>query len=292
MPCEYILPFLSNRKELLTRDRAEIPAFGMFGGDNLSVIHSKMTTTKPSIRRFKQQTGMWWLSLPLQFLLNLRGLGNPDPLCFEGEELGDARALTNLMNSESMSHIYLYHMYRLIISTIYGHYNIAADLATNCCEPIRDACVGTFFAALTEFYSSFAFLELYDTISDEQKIMLERNISHVRLWSTTAKGTWLHKSVMLEAEMMRVSDSGRQLEILDKYDHAISLASQSGFIHDAAFASERCGAWLRPFSRRRAAPYLREAVKGYTAWGATNKAMELRKQFSEDLVFKGPGDSV
>lgn len=264
----------------------------MFGGENLAVVHLKMTTTKPGIRRFKQQTGMWWLGLPLQFLLNLRGLGNSDPLCFEGEELGDSHALTKLMSSESMSLIYLYHMYRLIISTIYGHYDITADLATNYCEPIRDACVGTFFAALTEFYSSFAFLELYDTISDKQKLMLERNISHVRLWSTTAKGTWLHKSVMLEAEIMRAKDSGRQLEILDKYDHAISLANQSGFIHDAAFASERCGTWLRPFSRRRAAPYLREAVKGYTTWGATNKAMDLRKKFSEDLVFKGPGKPV
>lgn len=262
----------------------------MFGGENLAAVHSKMTTAKPNIRRFKQQTGMWWLSLPLQFLLNLRGLGNLDPLCFEGGELGDSKALINLLSSESMSHIYLYHMYRLIIAAIYGQYDITADLATHCCEPISAACMGTFFAGLTEFYSSVAFLELYDTISDQQKSMLERNIKHMQIWSTTAKGTWLHKCVMLEAEMMRVTDPGKQLEILDKYDHAISLAGQSGFIHDAAFASERCGVWLKPFSRRRAAPYLREAVKGYTAWGATNKAMDLRKHFSEELVSKGPGN--
>lgn len=264
----------------------------MFGGENLAVVHSKMTIAKPSIRRFKQQSGMWWLSLPLQFLLNLRGLGNPDPICFEGEELGDGKGLMQIMSSESMSHIYLYHMYRLIIATLYGYYDIAADLATHCCEPIRDSTMGTFYAALVEFYSSVAYLDRYERISDEEKVIVERNFKHVQIWSTTAKGTWLHKSVMLEAEMMRVKESGKQLEILDKYDHAISLATQSGFVHDAAFASERCGTWLRSFSRRRAAPYLREAVKGYTSWGATNKAMDLRKRFGEDLVFKGPGKPI
>lgn len=261
----------------------------MFGGENLAAVHTKMNTTKPAIRRFKQQTGMWWLSLPLQFLLNLRGLGNPDPICFEGEELGDSKDLMKIMNSESISHIYLYHMYRLIIATLYGYYDIAADLATHCCEPIRDAIMGAFFGALTEFYSSIAYMDRYERISDEEKALLERNCKNIQIWSLTAKGTWLHKSILLEAEMMRCIDPGKQLEILDKYDHAISLANQNGFIHDAALASERCGTWLKPISRRRAAPYLREAVKAYTSWGATNKAMELRKKFAEDLVFKGPG---
>ncbi|KAG0127843.1 hypothetical protein HOY82DRAFT_490020 [Tuber indicum] len=269
---------------------AEIPSFGMFGGENLSVVHSKMVATKPSIRKFKQLTGMWWLSFPLQFLLNLRGLGNPDPICFEGEELGDSKALSKLLSSESMTHIYLYHMYRLIIAVIYGRYDIAADLATHYCEPMSGGVTGTFYASLTYFYSSIAFLHLYDTISDEQKDLLDRNIKQIQIWSTTAKGTFLHKSVFLEAEFTRVKKPSQQLEILDKYDHAISLATSSGFIHDAAFISERCGSWLRAFSKRRAAPYIREAVRGYTAWGATNKAMELRKESAEDLAIKDPHD--
>ncbi|CUS15016.1 unnamed protein product [Tuber aestivum] len=271
--------------------RAEIPSFGMFGGEDLSAVHSKMVATKPSIRKFKQLTGMWWLSLPLQFLLNLRGLGNPDPLCFEGEELGDSKSLSKLLSSESMSHIYLYHMYRLIIAVIYGRYDIAADLATHYCEPMSGGVTGTFYASLTYFYSSVAFLHLYDTISDEQKDFLDRNIKQIKIWSTTAKGTFLHKSVFLEAEFTRVREPSQQLEILDKYDHAISLATSSGFIHDAAFISERCGSWLRVFSKRRAVPYLREAVRGYAAWGATNKAMELRKESTEDPAIKGHAES-
>lgn len=271
---------------LLILARAEIPSFGMLGGENLSAVHSKMTATKPSIRKFKQQSGMWWLGIPLQFLLNLRGLGNPDPLCFEGEELGDSCALSALLASESMSHVYVYHMYRVIIAAIYGRFDAAADLATRFCEPISGAVTGTFYIALTWFYSSVAFLELHETISKEQQALLDRNIKHIQIWSTTAKGTFLHKSVLLEAEAMRAYQPGQQLEILDKYDHAISLATHSGFVHDAAFISERCGIWLRQFSKRRATPYLREAVRGYTAWGATNKAMELRKQFSDDLVPK------
>jgi hypothetical protein len=47
-------------------------------------------------------------------------MGNPDPLCFEGEALGSSKDLARLASSESLSHIYMYHMYRLIIAALYG----------------------------------------------------------------------------------------------------------------------------------------------------------------------------
>jgi osomolarity two-component system sensor histidine kinase CHK1 len=92
----------------------------MMSGESLDIVHSKMIAAKSNIRRFKQETGMWWLSVPLQLVLNLRGMGNPDPLCFEGEALGSSKDLARLASSESLSHIYMYHMYRLIIAALYG----------------------------------------------------------------------------------------------------------------------------------------------------------------------------
>lgn len=95
-------------------------SFAMMSGETLDTVHSKMIAAKGNIRRFKQETGMWWLGVPLQLVLNLRGLGNSDPLCFEGEALGASEDLSRLASSESLCHIYMYHMYRLIVSAIYG----------------------------------------------------------------------------------------------------------------------------------------------------------------------------
>lgn len=80
---------------------AELTSFAMLAGEGLPTVQARMMATKPMIERFKQETGMWWLSLPLQFLLNLRGKGNGDPCCFEGEELGNSRQLMRLGSSES-----------------------------------------------------------------------------------------------------------------------------------------------------------------------------------------------
>ena len=95
-------------------------SFAMMSGETLDTVHSKMIAAKGNIRRFKQETGMWWLGVPLQLVLNLRGQGNPDPLCFEGEALGTSEDLSRLASSESLCHIYMYHVYRLIVSAIYG----------------------------------------------------------------------------------------------------------------------------------------------------------------------------
>jgi osomolarity two-component system sensor histidine kinase CHK1 len=261
----------------------ELTSFGMMSGENLNSVNSKMMATKPNIRRFRQESGMWFLFLPLQFLLNLRGVGNTDPLCFEGAELGDSKDLARLASSENLSHIYIYHMYRLIMAALYGYWELTADLATHCCEPLSVAATGTFYFGLTAWYSSVAFLTLHNTLTATQRQLLDRNMTFIKEWSTRAKGTWLHKSVLLEAEALKTS-GGQQLEILDRYDCAISLANKSGFIHDAAFISERCGLWLLNISKKRATPYIRDAYRSYNGWGAVHKAQELRKQFSEDII--------
>lgn len=267
---------------------AEETSFAMMKGENLSNVYSKMMAAKPKIRRFKQETGMWWLSLPLQFLLNLRGMGNPDPLCFEGDALGNSKDLARLAGSESLSHIYMYHMFRLMMAALYNFWELTSDLTVHCCKPLSKSMTGTFYAGLVAFYSSVAFLALQQrgiALSEEQIEMLNDNMTSIREWSTFAKETWLHKLVLLEAEMLRVSDGSQQLEILDEYENAIALAGKSGFVHDAAFINERCGSWLYSIgkSSRRAAPYLKAAYRGYYTWGAVNKAQDLRSHYPDVL---------
>ncbi|KAI5781237.1 hypothetical protein EDC01DRAFT_779090 [Geopyxis carbonaria] len=265
---------------------AELCAFGMLAGESLSAVHAKMLATKPNILRFRQESGLWWLSLPLQFCMNLRGVGNADPLCFEGAELGTAADLTRLATGESMSHIYVYHMYRLMVSALYGFWDLTADLATHACEPLLVAMTSTFYGALTAFYATVALFELHATLSELQRGMIARNMAHLRVFAAgKAKGIWLHKLIALEAEELRAtSGGGQQLAVLDLYDRAVALALASGFVHDAAFINERAGVWLLALSPRRAAPYLREAHRCYSVWGATHKAGELRRQYPDELA--------
>lgn len=268
----------------------------MFAGEPLGAIHAKMLLNKPSIRKYKQNFGQWWLDMPLQFVLNLRGQnGNDrdqspkdrDPLNFAGELLGTNEDIDRMISGESMSHGYLFSMLRLIIAAIFNKYEIAADLATNYCEPLNEAMVGTLYCALTEFYSAVAFLEIGpENLTNQQRQMLDRNLKDVREWSCNAKGTFLHKRIFLEAESARVAGEDH-FKILDKYEEAIALANRVGYWHDAAFINERCSLWLRKFSRKRSLPFLREAYRLYATWNANAKLVQLRSKYPDDLFLRG-----
>ena len=123
-----------------------------------------------------------------------------------------------------------------------------------------------FYSGLTAFYSSIAFLAAYENLTDERREILDRNIAYIKEWSIRSAHSWLHRRVLLEVEMKRVSEGANQLEILDGYDHAIALASNSGFVHDAALINERCGSWLHVISKKRAVSYLQDAYRCYMSW--------------------------
>ena len=266
--------------------RAEIPFFSMFGGEPLGAIHGKMLLNKPSIRKYKQSSGQWWMDMPLQFVLNLRGQGNADPLNFAGELLGSNVDIDRMISGESMSHAYLFSMLRLIVATLFNKYEVAAELATNYCEPLSYAMVGTFYCALTEFYSAVAFLEIgMENLTAQQRLMLDRNITDVKEWSANAKGTFLHKSVFLEAESLRIAGDDH-FKTLDKYEEAIALANKVSYWHDAAFINERCALWLRRLSKKRSLPFLREAYRLYATWNANAKLKDLKRQYPDDLFVR------
>lgn len=123
-----------------------------------------------------------------------------------------------------------------------------------------------FYSGLTAFYSSLAFLIAHEDLTDERRKILDNNIACIKKWSIRSARTWLHRSVLLEVEMKRVSEVAQQLEILDGYDHAITLANNSGFVHDAALINERCGSWLHGISKKRATSYLQSAYRCYVSW--------------------------
>ena len=266
----------------------------MFAGEPLGATHARMLLNKPSIRKYKQSFGQLWLDMPLQFVLNLRGQNNSDrdqgdcdPLNFAGEVLGTAEDIDRMISGESLIHRYMFSMLRLIIATIFNKYEVAADLATNHCEPLNRCMVGSLYCALTEFYSAVAFLEIgTEDLTHQQRQMLGRSLKNVREWSYNAKGMFLHKYIFLEAENARVS--GEDLfKILDKYEEAIALANRVAYWHDAALINERCSLWLRKYSKRRSLPFLREAYRLYATWNANAKLMELRMKYPDDLFLRG-----
>jgi GAF domain-containing protein len=153
--------------------------------------------------------------------------------------------------------------------------------------------VGTIAEAILYFYDSLILLHkmeeqpLEDNIKypEDLKISLSRieeNQKNLRLWSEFAGMNHLHRYVLVEAEIFRVS--GKSLEASNSYDRAIELAHKNGFIQDEAIANELAFRfWLRQNKKDFAQLYLQKAYYSYSLWGATKKLENLQHTYPSQV---------
>jgi GAF domain-containing protein len=153
--------------------------------------------------------------------------------------------------------------------------------------------VGTIAEAILYFYDSLILLHkmeeqpLEDNIKypEDLKISLSRieeNQKNLRLWSEFAGMNHLHRYVLVEAEIFRVS--GKFLEASNSYDRAIELAHKNGFIQDEAIANELAFRfWLRQNKKDFAQLYLQKAYYSYSLWGATKKLENLQLTYPSQV---------
>ncbi|KAF3312157.1 His Kinase A domain containing protein [Orbilia oligospora] len=262
---------------------AEIPAFSMLSGERLESVAQKMNTNRASTVRQNYRLGEWWLRMPYQVLLNLRGLGNPNPAKLEGVEMTQDD-LNSLMCSESVSHLYVLNLYRLILAVFFGDMDAAYESVMKGTRPQSVFMISSIYLSWSHFYGGFALIDRLDKLTPDEIKYLHDTVKQLKDWSLYAKETFLHKYLALEAELHKDTES--TLTTLDRFEEAIQLANQSQFYHEAALINERCAIWLSKLGTKRWLFYLREAYKLYSWWGANAKLQALRNAYSEELGMK------
>ncbi|KAF3915349.1 hypothetical protein AA313_de0205580 [Arthrobotrys entomopaga] len=262
---------------------AEIPAFSMLSGERLESVMAKMNNSRATTTRQNYRLGEWWLRMPYQFLLNLRGLGNPNPARLEGTEM-TAEDLEALVGSESVSHLYALNLYRVILAAFFGDTEAAYESVMKGTRPQAKFMVSSLYLAWSHFYGGFALIDKMAQLTQDEIEYLHDTIKQLKDWSCFAKETFLHKYLALEAELHKDTES--TLTTLDRFEEAIQLANQSQFYHEAALINERCAMWLAKLGTKRSLYYLREAYRLYSWWGASAKLQAMRNMYSEELGMK------
>ncbi|MFO0573895.1 MAG: AAA family ATPase [Polyangia bacterium] len=134
---------------------------------------------------------------------------------------------------------------------------------------------------------------------DAHVIRMRELVAPIRTLRAHAPMNFLHKELLIDAELARLSGDGGELaRAQDLYDQAIAQASAQGFLHHAAIANE-CAArhYLRLGKTTIAGAYLSEAYEFYSRWGARKKLATLLAQHpslirSERLRRTAPGTGV
>ncbi len=213
-------------------------------------------------------------------LINLKGETN-ELLNFDSYQLSEADYLQNCW--EQKSYMPLFYYYTLKSFTLYLYDQpVEALEAIIEAEKLLEYVVGIIAVADRNFYQSLILTALYPAATFlEQKQywhQLERNQKQMKIWSDNCEANFLHKYLIIEAEIARIS--GNKLEAMELYDLAIASANTYGFIQNEALTYELAAKfWFGMNKEDFAQFYLRKAYYCYQIWGAKNKVADLESQY-------------
>ncbi len=201
----------------------------------------------------------------------------PEPGSFLFEHIHDSEFLEDLGARAAMPTIAHYNIIKSQVLYLYGQ----IDEAKICSEKAAEALSfisGHVATANHEFYAALIDVAALEAAPQEfnsaRMEPLKRRQRQLQQWADSCPDNFLHKSLLLSAEIARLEGEGWRAAEL--YDRAIEEAGRSGYLQEEALARERAGLfWLSQNRRKIASVYLSEAHHGYQLWGSPRKARLL-----------------
>lgn len=217
--------------------------------------------------------------------LILRNLSKltPEKFVFENEEISEAQYVHNCQVHQNLYSLCLYQIRKCQVLYLYGHYQEALQLALEV-EKQLSFITGAIPATEWNFFFSLVLLAVYPKVSEDKKKQylekLDTNQKQMKIWSDNCPENFLHKYVLVQAEIARISR--KDSEAVELYDFAITLAQDNEFVQNEALANELAAKyWLNKGKYQYAKIHLREAHSCYLRWGAFRKVEDLEEKYPQ-----------
>ncbi|MBD2007172.1 MULTISPECIES: AAA family ATPase [Cyanophyceae] len=225
-----------------------------------------------------------------QLTLCLKGL-TKDKCSFSNEFYDEEKHLEQLRAYAGLAiALNWYYFVKLATLYIFEDYSNALKMALES-EKTLSAVSGLMQVAEHYFYYSLTLAALYSTANEGQKKeywkTLKKNQKQMKVWADNCPENFLHKYLLIAAEMARIS--GKTQEAMELYEQAIKSAKENEYIQNQAIANELAAKFYfdKGFDII-AKAYLMEARYGYTKWGATGKVKELNTNYP-NLLYRATG---
>ncbi len=212
-------------------------------------------------------------------LLNLSGK-TADKFTFTSAEIAEVDLL------EQSSLLTQYYIFKSQVLYLYGQPSEALDWSLKAKKELG-LIQGLISIADHNFYYSLILISLYPEVaaSEQQQYwaQLESNQNQMKIWANNCEANFLHRYLLVAAEMARLSD--RQLEAMDLYDRAIQSARENEYIQNEALSNELAAKFYLKLDKEKIAQvYLTEAYYCYARWGAKAKVEDLEKRYFDLLA--------
>ena len=257
----------------------------LVAGENLDNVTLESEKYLSFVKRIRYEDSEPFFVLSIQMASCLKGL-TKEPTSFSNESFNEEEYRTCLISKFKMPFAHAwYHILKTQVHYLLGNYAGALESAQQT-EKILEELQGNLAIAEHYFYYSLTLASLYPNASTLDKKqywkILKKNQKKLKKWSDNCPENFLHKYLLISAEMDQLSGYDRKASTL--YDQAIKSAGENGYIQNEAIANE-CAAkyYLKKEMEKIAALYMKEARYGYILWGAVAKVRNLDMLYNELL---------
>ncbi|MEI2580820.1 ATP-binding protein, partial [Scytonema sp. PRP1] len=239
-----------------------------FMGEELTKLKQEMANNRNAIQQIKQERVFHWNEIYRQMVLNLLGVVE-NPCHLRDESYNEEKMLG--IHLEANDRIGLLSLYfsKLHLCYLFQAFPQAVENAI-LAEKYLEGGIGQLVTPMFHFYDSLARLALYfEEDQPEQEHILykvQANQEKMQKWAHYAPMNFLHKYYLVEAERHRVV--GNNVEAMELYDRAITLAKEHEYINEEALANELAAKFYLEWGKPKIAQtYLSDAYTGYVHWG-------------------------
>ena len=257
----------------------------IFQGKNLDLL---LKETLRSLHFSQETQNQWAIDCILAAKIVIKNLigESQDKLCFDLEELSELNFVKTCDRSQSMAALCLYQTFKAQAVYLYEQ-PVQLNLFERSSK-LFGYLPGTLCAtAKHNFYYSLTSIARYSEASPEDRQhywqQIETNQKEMKAWADNCPENFLHKYLLVSAEMARISN--RWQDAMELYDRAIESAKEHEFIQNEALGNELAAKfWLSRGKEDFAKLYMRKARQGYQIWGAKRKVEQLEEKYPQWFV--------
>ncbi len=230
--------------------------------------------------------------LQCQFLYNLKGM-TKDRLSLGDNTFDENRALKSYIERNNGNLLFQYYFFKGVLYFLHDEFAEAGRFFKQG-QQYSQAVALLPVVSEHNFYYSLAVAAVYPAskASDRRQSyrQLRKNQKRMKKWVDNCPENFLHKYLLIEAEIARIS--GKNQEAMELYDRAIASAGENKYLQSEAIANELASKfYITKGNKSIAMTYMTKARSCYNRWGATAIVKLLDEKYPQ-LLGNIPEESI
>jgi len=279
---DYRVALETGNIEYATTSIAVCLSYKLFEGGNLDQLYATFNDYETFLLQWPKQPNTFLLKAFLQIILNLKE-PKPNPEILTGKKCNEEEMIEEALFVKDYSQMASLFCNKFMMAYLFNNFNAALNIMHKSKNWIKNI-TNLLQYPVYVYYKSLLYLAIYHTLSKRKQIIvwqgIKANQNKLRKWAKHTPMNFLHKYLLVEAEIERVK--GNAKKAIEHYNKAIALARNQSCLVDQALGYELMAKfWMEFENKELAGIYFTKALKTYELWGAKAKVEQILSKYNE-----------